>query len=312
MLDLDLNLLTSLSALLQTKSVSQAARRMGVSQPAMSRALAELREVFGDPLLVRTRGGMLLTRRAEELAAPLAEWLDDARRLVAPPELDASTLTRRFRVLASDYGVQAVLRPALATIMAAAPDVSLDVRPISGDAIAQLAGGEADLMISGLEPDRRLVHERHLFSEPVFCIARRDHPLALKSSVGPLRLADLAPWPQISVAVTDDDTDPLSRTLTALGLRSRVVATAPYFSVASELLLETDAVAVLPAGAARGYTLGGQFALFNAPHELGRCDQWLSWHTRSHGDCALQWLIDLIAAHCGDDSHEPTISVAAE
>jgi DNA-binding transcriptional LysR family regulator len=312
MLDLDLNLLTSLSALLQTKSVSQAARRMGISQPAMSRTLAELREIFGDPLLVRTRGGMLLTRRAEELAAPLADWLEDARRLVAPPKVDPATLSRRFRVLASDYGVQAVVRPALAAIMAAAPDVSLDVRPVSGDAITQLAGGEADLMISGLEPDRRLVHERHLFSEPVLCVARRDHPLARRSSAGPLRLADLLPWPQISVAVTDDDTDPLGRTLTALGLRSRVVATAPYFSVASELLLETDAVAVLPAGAARSYARGGQFALFDAPHELGRGDQWLSWHTRSQRDCALQWLIALIAAHCADDSDECAMSVAAE
>ncbi|WP_324750895.1 LysR family transcriptional regulator [Sphingomonas sp. LY54] len=312
MLDLDLNLLTSLSALLQTKSVSQAARRMGISQPAMSRALAELREIFGDPLLVRTRGGMLLTRRAEDLAGPLADWLDGARRLVAPPEVDPATLSRRFRIIASDYGVQAVVRPALAAIMAAAPGVSLDVRPVGGDAIAQLAAGEADVMISGVEPDRRLVHERHLFSEPVLCVARRDHPLALKSSVGPLRLSDLLPWPQISVAVTDDDTDPLSRTLATLGLRGRVVATTPYFSGASELLLETDAVMVLPAGAARSYALGGQFALFDAPHELGRCDQWLSWHTRSQRDCALQWLITLIAAHCADDSDAAAMSVAAE
>ena len=102
MLDFDLNLLAHLAALVETGSVTGAARRVGISQPAMSRSLSRLRVLLGDPLLVRTRGGMILTRRAEELAVPLRAWLIQAESFVATPAFEASAIDRPLRLIAGD------------------------------------------------------------------------------------------------------------------------------------------------------------------------------------------------------------------
>lgn len=301
MIDMDLNLLNSLAALIETRSVSQAARRRRMSQPAMSRALAELRRLFDDPLLVRTRGGMLPTRRAEELAEPLRAWLDGVSRLVARPGVEPATLTRRFRVAASDHGARSVLMPSLAAIMAAAPGVAIDVKPVPADAVARLAGGEIDLLIGSAEPDRSLVHERHLFSETMLCVVRAGHPLAAMAGRAPA-LEDMLAWPLVGVALSDDEPDPLIHILRAGGLEGRLIATIPYFAAALEIVARSDAAMLLPASAAREHGRDGRLCLLPAPPELGAVDHWLMWHTRGHRDPALQWLIALIAERCRADA----------
>ena len=298
MLDFDLNLLTHLAVLLETRSVTQAARRMRTSQPAMSRSLAELRRLTGDPLLVRTRGGMLLTRRAEELAGPLRSWLDAGERLVAPPRLDLASLVRRFRITASDFGLLSVIQPALPRIIAEAPGVAIDLKPPLGDINADLASGAVDLAVTGFEPDRSLVHERRLFRDTFVCVTRTGHPLAAGRQGEAPSFAELLAWPHVSVTVNGEDIDPLSRAFRARGLGRNIIATTPYFAGAWDLLTGTDAVATLPARAARAFASGRTLTSFPAPPELGGFDYWITWHNRGHGDPALRWLIDLLARCC--------------
>lgn len=294
MLDLDLNLLANLSALLQTRSVSHAARRRGMSQPAMSRSLAELRRLLDDPLLVRTRGGMMLTRRAEELAAPLRGWLDEAERLVMRPCIDPAALDRTFRIAASAAAARAVLGPVLPVLADEAPRVSVAVRTVT-DAVAALAAGEVDLAIGATEPDRRLVHERHVLSEALLCVVRPGHPLAAKREGQPVALDALQAWPAVAIGVGEDRLDPLAAALRARGLEPRVAAELPCPAAARDLLARSDAVMVLPERAARDEALAAGLSLFAAPPELGRANYWLTWHTRGHRDPALQWLIDVLA-----------------
>lgn len=302
--------------LLHTKSVTSAAQKLNMSQPAMSRSLAELRQILGDPLLVRTRGGMLLTRRAEELVGPVQQWLHEAERLVSPPHIDLSTLRRRFRIVAADYGILSVLRPAIPAIMAEAPGVSLDITPHIGDVVARLATGELDLALSCTEPDRMLVHERHLVHEDFVCLVRPGHPLTHQLADGPPTIDDVLAWPHISVSVNEQTDDPVSIALARRGLERRVVATTPYFAGAQTLLRETDMVLTLPASVARDPSVNSNLRLIAAPPELGGFDYWLMWHTRSQGDPAMQWLIDLITRQCAllcstDDCAEPLL-IAAE
>lgn len=280
--------------LLHTKSVTSAAQKLNMSQPAMSRALAELRQLLGDPLLVRTRGGMLLTRRAEELLAPLQQWLHAAELLVSPPQIDLSMLQRRFRIVAADYGLLAVLRPAMPVILVAAPGVALDVAPHVGDVATRLATGEIDLALGCAEPDRMLLHERHLIREDFVCLVRQEHPLA-RASVP--TLDDILAWPHISVSVDVED-DPVSIALARRGAVRRVVATTPYYAGAQALLEGTDMVLTLPASIARDPAVCGKLRTVAAPPELGSFDYWLMWHTRSQNDPAIQWLIELLASHC--------------
>lgn len=109
----DLRLLAHLDVLLELQNVSRAAQMMGLSQPAMSRVLARLRDQMQDALLFRSGGQMVLTPRAEALRQPLRKWLAQADLLLQPQQFDPTTAQRSFRVSSTDYGILSVIRPAL-------------------------------------------------------------------------------------------------------------------------------------------------------------------------------------------------------
>ena len=311
---IDLNLLAHLAVLLQTRSVTLAAQRVGISQPAMSRSLARLRRLLGDPLLVRTRNGMLPTKRAEEMIDPLQQWLTEAGLILLPPGLEPRRLIRRFRIAASDHGVRTLVAPALAAIRDAAPAVAIDLIPDGGDTRAMLAAGEADLVLTSLRPDRHLVHDRLLLSEELVCVARSGHPLLKQAAAGRLRLDDLMHWPHVGLSAGAQRADPVSRLMAARGLERRILVTLPYFAAAASLLAATDALAILPAGVVNGGAFDPRLATARAPTELGRFEQWALWHNRAHRDPAIHWLVGLLAHHCGGTSaftsDEPALEAA--
>ena len=174
----DANLLLTLTILLQTQSVSRTAKRLGLSQPKVSRALAELRQMLADPLLVRSGGRMTLTQRGVELAAPLEKWMAATSTLLKPANFVPAELGRGFRIAATDYGMLSVISPVLPDITDAAPNCRLDVSGYSEEMFKKLASGEIDLIIYGFKPDMAVTHARHLFSETQSLIVRKNHPLA--------------------------------------------------------------------------------------------------------------------------------------
>src|ERR1700724_3561111 len=129
---LDLNLLIALDALLKEANVSRAAMRIGLSQPALSHALQRLRDLIGDPLLVRTGSRMELTPRAQALRGPLAQALDQVRSLFVPDAFDAASSERQFRLMMPDLAVELLMPPLMAKITQAAPNVRIDVVPWRG------------------------------------------------------------------------------------------------------------------------------------------------------------------------------------
>src|SRR5665213_249088 len=129
---LDLNLLVALDALLLEANVSRAAIRVGLSQPAMSHALQRLRDMLGDPLLVRAGARMELTPRAQALRGPLAQTLDQVRGLFIPDDFDAGRSERRFRLMMPDLAVELLVPPLMEKIGASAPNVRLDIVPWRG------------------------------------------------------------------------------------------------------------------------------------------------------------------------------------
>src|ERR1700704_1383090 len=132
---LDLNLLVALDALLLEANVSRAAMRIGLSQPAASHALQRLRDVFGDPLLVRVGARMELTPRAQALRGPLAQALDQVRGLFIPDDFDAASSERHFRLMMPDLAVELLVPLLMAKISVSAPNVRLDIVPWRGPAI---------------------------------------------------------------------------------------------------------------------------------------------------------------------------------
>jgi DNA-binding transcriptional LysR family regulator len=308
----DLNMLVVLGLLLRTKSVTRTAQQLGVSQPSVSRSLSQLRTLLDDPLLVRTAGGMELTRRAEELAAPLQNWLANTSQLLEPPHFDAATLERRFRVATTDFGVAAVVAPSLQAIASAAPGVALDIQPFSADMMARLSSGELDLIISGLDPDRSVTYDRYLFTEDFSCLVNRDHPLASGANGKPLPLDDFLAWPHISFVVSDSEYDRVDAKLGEYAAQRRVIARLPYFQAAPHLILGSQAIMTLPSRAARSFSQSHDLACLPAPDCFGTIGYRLLWNERSRRDPAVQWLCDIFAAHCAtDEDDQPLHSDAA-
>src|SRR6202045_2524085 len=174
---LDLNLLVALDALLKEANVSRAAMRIGLSQPAASHALQRLRDLIGDPLLVRTGAHMELTPRALGLRAPLAQALDQVRSLFVSDAFDVARSERQFRLMMPDLAVELLMPPLMAKITQAAPNVRIDVVPWRGSAIftAEFAR-TIDLVIS-IGNAFSGFHRQRLYIDSDALAVRRGHPV---------------------------------------------------------------------------------------------------------------------------------------
>ena len=173
---LDLNLLVALDALLLEANVSRAAMRIGLSQPAASHALQRLRDMLGDPLLVRTGSRMELTPRAQALRGPLAQVLDQVRGLLVPDDFDAASSERQFRLMMPDLAVELLMPPLMEKITKAAPNVRIDVVPWRGPSIftAEFAR-TIDLVIS-IGNAFSGFHQQRLYIDSDALAVRRGHP----------------------------------------------------------------------------------------------------------------------------------------
>ncbi len=238
----DLNLLVVLDALLTDGSVTGAARRVGLSQPAVSNALARLRDLFGDALLVRSPRAMVPTERAEALRAPLARLLRDARGVLEPPAtFDPASTDRAFTIAATDYAAIALVPAIAAWLRRTAPRLVLRVDPMDLRSKAAqfraLSSGGLDLVL-GLFPQAVRMPAGYaaetLAAERLMVIGRRDHPL-LRT---PPTLASLRRAPFVKVG--DGQREIVEGWLLARGLSPRVAVVAPSLDVALRLAAAGD------------------------------------------------------------------------
>src|SRR5262245_34438803 len=174
----DLNLLVALDVLLTERNVTRAAMRLTLSQSAMSAALARLRSLFNDPLLLRTSGGMLPTSKGLELAAPVKQILAEIGHLIQRPDgFDPAKAQLMFTIAASDYIEYAILPQLVDFLEAHAPQARLTVRPMDFDAVGrQLESGEVDLGILGSVFAPPNARSRPLYLERFVAVVRKGHP----------------------------------------------------------------------------------------------------------------------------------------
>lgn len=293
---IDLNHLRILAALLDTQSVTRAALQLGISQPSVSRALGALRKAFGDPLLVKTNTGMVLTQRAEELCQPLDRWASATRRVLRSPGIDGrSDISGRIRVASTDFGVLSVIAPAMARISREAPHLCVDVSMLDPENLNQLSSGAVDAVISGFDPVPGRVHERHLFNNSWRCLFRKGHPLAASEGSGPVSMDDLYEWPHILLSLNSSDIDPLSRHMDEGRVR-KVAMRVPYIMSAPHILQSTDAILIAPERAVDDLSKVCELASRPVPVDLGTFEYWILWHERSRRDPVVMWFVDAISA----------------
>lgn len=293
----DLNLLVVLRALLTERHVTRAAARVGLSQSATSHALARLRELFGDPLLVRRGRALALTPRAERLLPTLERGLSDLKATIdGEPEFEPATARRSFTLGMADYTQAVVMGPLLRELGRLAPHVDLHVTN-APDLEEQLSAGNVDLglQVTGRAYDAALKSQR-VFEDEFVCLVRRDHPKIGQKMTMPSYLAAR----HVVVAPSGTSGSLVDTELAARGLNRRVALRVTNFLIAPIVVAETDFVNTMPKRL--GVKLAERYGLraLPPPLELPRFGFVLLWHPRVDTDPAQRWLRELLASVSGE------------
>lgn len=285
---IDLNLLTALGALLSQRSVSRAAREIGLSQPAMSRALDRLRHLFDDELMLRSGSGMVLTARAEALAPQVQEVLADIRALVAEPLFDPSIERRTLRIAAVDSLTTLLFPGVMARLLQEAPYIDLRTVPIGTDIAHRLQSGDIDMTFALANyPLAAGTHSEMLMDDRLALIMRRDHPATRN---GPLSLTAYAALTHVTVSVFGDGSTEADAALAAAGLDRRIGLTTPHFTSALLAVARTDMVTMLSRAFARQFAEAFDLVLLEPPIEPADLRVTMVWHASRKHDRLLAWL----------------------
>ena len=299
----DLSLLLTLDALLQEGSVTLAARRLGLSTPAASHALARIRERLGDPLLVRSGRSMTRTPRAEELRPLVRSLVEEATRVLSPPaSFTPHALNRTFTIFATDHALL-VLGPAVDRLVRAeAPDVTLRFLPSVVDDWMPLRDGTADLSVClpGFFPPE--FRTRQLLTERFVCVVRRDHPQVGRRLTMDTYLA----LDHIVVAPLGKPSQ-IDQVLAGRGQQRRIRRVVPYFAAALHLVTVTDDVLTVSESAARAVAKTLAVRVMEAPFPLPSYAVNLLWHPRLNNEPANQWLREVFVRASGmvTEAHAP-------
>jgi len=291
--DLDLNLLRVFDAIASAGSVTVAGANIGLSQPAMSNALARLRELFGDPLFVRTPRGMRPTPFAQQLAQPVREALRLIQgALQQHTGFDPMSSGNTFRFSMTDIGEMVFLPGLLERVKRDAPGVKIEVvrLPIK-DVHAALEAGDIDLAVGFLPGLTTGVLQQPLFREHYVCMMRADHPLAgAKISAKQFREAA-----HVLVSYTGTGHQVIEETFVKEGLTGRIAARVPDFLVVPMILDRTDLIVTVPSRVAAVFARLGNIKVLKLPVDMPSFEVRLHWHRRFHQDPANRWLREAMA-----------------
>ena len=287
---LDLNLLVALDALLKEASVSRAAMRIGLSQPATSPALQRLRDVIGDPLLVRTGARMELTLRAQALRGPLSQALDQVRRLFTPEEFDAGHSERHFRLMMPDLAVELLMPPLMEKVTRLAPGVTIDVVPWRGPAIftAEFAR-TIDLVIS-IGDAFKGFHRHRLYVDSDALAVRKDHPAGARLKKRDAFLAAR----HVAVVIRGQSEDLIDRWLHTKGIERRIALVVPGYIEALHVTARTDLVAFVPRRLIAALATQLSLKIVTPPFDPGIDEQHMFYPTRAQFDPGSIWLRKLM------------------
>ncbi|MFM2371202.1 MAG: hypothetical protein RIS85_924 [Pseudomonadota bacterium] len=290
---LDLNLLFALDILLDTRSVTETARRMNLSQPSVSAALARLRDYFGDDLLVQIGRKMMPTAKGQELAPAIKEMLNIVRfRITHSDEYDPMHSRRRFRIVASDYAYDLLISKVLAAAAGVSPHATFDLSPPGPERIRQFHDGDIDIMITVSDYALEDHPSQLLFSDEDSVICWKSGALADGVSAQQFLAADHA------VAVFGKERMPTVTELhfDTLGVERQVAVRVPSFAALPGAVVGTDRVATMHRRHAEFFSAIHPIAIHPLPIKVPGVQEVLQWHKLRQNDSGLRWLMGLCMA----------------
>lgn len=292
----DLNLLPPLAALLRTRNVTHAAAAAGMSQPAMSRALARLRALLDDPLLVRGRAGYVLTPRAAALAPLLAATLGGMQQLLRPQPFDPAVENRTIRLACADTHAILLIPAVMARLAAAAPGIDLRIEPYGPDIAARIERGDLDLAFAtATTPLPPGALSAPLLADTLALVMRRGHPAAARDWT----IADYGDWGHAGVALLGDGQSELDALLAAAGVRRRIAVVTPNFTSALAMVASTDLVTTISAAFAARFADSFDLVLKPPPLDDVAISITMVWSHVRDGDPVLRWFRGVLAEVAG-------------
>lgn len=295
---IDLNLLSVFQEVYRERQISSAARRLGLSQSAVSNALARLRRSFNDELFVRTASGMQPTPLASQMAEPIGSAMAQvALALNQRSRFDPGTSSRRFVLAMTDVGEVYFMPTLIERCRQLAPHVELSSLRVGSSALKEeMESGRVDLAVGPFEEVSDALYQRHLFRQPFVSMFRKGHPLGK----GELTLARFAQAEHLLVDAADSPYDRINAVLAKAGIgpaaegrpiRFRV----PHFTAVPYIVSTTDLVVTVPQKLAE--RAGPPFGLewVTPPLELPALQTNIFWHRRFSQDPGNGWLRGLLA-----------------
>ena len=298
----DLNLLVYLDALLRERNVTQAAHSLGLSQPAMSNGLKRLREVFNDPLLIRTSDGMTPTAKAEELEPQLREILTGVDRALQPTdEFIPARENRVVRLMASDYAESTLLPAVLHELREQAPGVTLDIMNPSDVSFLDVERGKVDLVINRFDQMPQSFHQITLWQDSFSCLLSPDNPI-LENFTLDSYLAANHIWVSktgmgVGVGVNPDDVQRLGwvdSTLASLGKKRRIRVFTRHYQAAMTLAEQNDLIVTLPTRATQLKRDNPRVVVRDVPFEMPAMELKMAWSPLLQHNPGHRWIRQLI------------------
>jgi DNA-binding transcriptional LysR family regulator len=291
---IDLHLIRVLHTVLTERSVSRAALRLGMYQPAVSASLKRLRELAGDPLLVRSGSGMVPTDAGLRMIEPSASILRAAEMLFADARgFDPQTATATFRVAAADYLDPLFLPELVSQIKSQAPLCQIEIHPLSADSDyhVHLGQGDVDVVVGNwLKPPEEL-HLGKLFADEIVCLVSADHPAVRRGWTAEswLESEHIAPTPTHPGArgVIDDH-------LEGLGMRRNITARCPHFGLIPRMVASSLLVLTTGRQFCERFTERLPVKVLECPIDFPQLVYYQLWHERTHASASAKWLRERI------------------
>ena len=280
----DLNLLPALAVLLEERSISRAAARHHLSQPAMSRVLQRLRETFGDELLVRTANGYELTARARRLQQHLQSLLPDVDRMLRGERFNPLTAEDTFRVCGPDSASILIASRLPGRLKAMAPATQLELVAWHDKAFEDVTHGRVDLLLWANQVPSPLL-SRELVNDDIICVFCERHPIGQR----PLTKETYLRYPHVLLTLFSPWGSIVDRVLAKNNQQRRIGLRVPYFGAAVLAVPGTDLIATLPRRSAEIYAGSAPVRIVPFPFKIAPLRYLIAWHPSTNEEPALVW-----------------------
>ncbi|GAA0244645.1 MAG: DNA-binding transcriptional LysR family regulator [Marinomonas primoryensis] len=290
--DIDLNLLYVFQVLIEELNVTKAATRLSVSQPAVSRSLSRLRDVFDDPLFIRTSHGLSATAKTQNLAPLLADTLKGLESLIQPSEFTPQTSKRRFILSTTDFGTLTVLPKILDQFRQEAPGAILDVKSWNEDMVTELDQTSIDVAVAVLSKEPpAAIRAMRLKSDSMVCLARKNHPDIQDA----LTLDSYLKANHVQVVLGRREYFAVDRELDKMGYKRQVSVHLPNFVPAARVVMDSDLLLTVPRLFAEDMVeTVSEIVLHELPFITREFDYSMIWHERFQHDAAHVWFRGLL------------------